>query len=456
MDRLKRMAGLSRAFPSTKLQSQVFVIIIVLSILLRVGSAFFLGDQVVDMPGTADQISYHNLALRVMNGFGFSFGQDWWPATPANAPTAHWSFIYTFFLVIVYSIFGPHPLAARLIQAILVGLFQPLFAYLIGKKIFNTSVGLASAAITALYAYFIYYAGALMTESFYITAILAGLFLAMQITDGSLSSTSLPRASTRTWRGIALGVCLGLAVLLRQLFLLFIPFLFIWILWSKHKLGERFPIRELFLAGIAIVAMILPFTIFNSLRFGHFVLLNTNAGFAFFWGNNPVYGTRFVPLLPDYHALIPKNLLSLDEAALDQALLRLGIQFVIADPVRYILLSISRIPVYFMFWPSGDSGLVSNVARVASFGILWPFMLYGLVRSISFPSDRPREKSLFLQLSFLFLAIYTLIHLASWALVRYRLPVDAVLIPFAALAFLDLQKKLASLRTWNRAGSITS
>jgi hypothetical protein len=34
----------------------------------------------------------------------------------------------------------------------------------------------------------------------------------------------------------------------------------------------------------------------------------------------------------------------------------------------------------------------------------------------------------------LFVALYTLVHLLSWALIRYRLPVDAVLLVFAALA----------------------
>ena len=33
-----------------------------------------------------------------------------------------------------------------------------------------------------------------------------------------------------------------------------------------------------------------------------------------------------------------------------------------------------------------------------------------------------------------FAAGYTLIHCLTWTLVRYRLPVDALLVPFAALA----------------------
>jgi hypothetical protein len=37
-------------------------------------------------------------------------------------------------------------------------------------------------------------------------------------------------------------------------------------------------------------------------------------------------------------------------------------------------------------------------------------------------------------LLYLYVAIYTLVHLLSWTLIRYRLPVDAVLVIFAAVA----------------------
>jgi hypothetical protein len=191
--------------------------------------------------------------------------------------------------------------------------------------------------------------------------------------------------------------------------------------------------------------MILPFTIYNTSRFGHFVLLNTNSGYAFFWANHPTYGTHFQEILTSakYQDLIPVELRNLDEAALDQALLRRGFQFVFDDPIRYVSLSISRIPVYFKFWPSKDSGLISNISRVASFGLLWPFMLYGLYRSIAGQKQSLKDRLASpICLLVLFVTIYSLIHLLSWSLVRYRLPVDAVLVVFAGLAVVDLTHRV--------------
>lgn len=417
------------------------IIILILSVSIRIGASIYLSDEVADLPGTFDQISYNNLAQRVLDGHGFSFGELWWPITPADAPTAHWSFLYTFYLVFVYAIFGVHPLAARIIQAVITGLIQPYLAYKIGSLVFSTKVGILSAGISAFYAYFIYYDATLMTEPFFITLVMAGLYLSIQIarspTEKIVENTRQPGISLY----IRLGIVLGAAILLRQLLLIFIPIIFLWILWAKRKENIRKAFVSLACSGVIIALMILPFSLYNTARFGHFVLLNTNSGYAFFWANHPIYGTQFQPILTNvrYQDLIPSELRNLDEASLDQALLQRGFQFVLSDPIRYVQLSFSRIPAFFMFWPSTDSGQISNISRVASFGLLWPFMLFGLITSVT---NRPNRKQdlvkspTFLLLCFIF--IYTIIHLLSWALIRYRLPVDSILVIFAGLAFVEI------------------
>lgn len=422
--------------------------ILALAVLLRVAAAFYLGDVVKELPGTADQLSYHNLALRLLAGHGFSFGEPWWPMTAAGAPTAHWSYLYTFFVAWIYDLVGPHPLAVRLIQAVLVGLLQPYLAYWLGKRVFSVPVGLFAAALTAVYPYFVYYAAALMTEPFYITAILATLSLAILLREAIQAGSGWMNRQVLV-RSLALGLVLSLTVLLRQLFLLFIPVLFFWI-WMAN--GWRINGRLVFstlISGALVILAIVPFTFYNYQRFERFVLLNTNAGFAFFWGNHPIYGTRFIPILPpemgSYLDLIPQELRGLDEAALDQALLAEAVKFIRQDPGRYVLLSLSRVPAFFMFWPSRDSDLISNVARAGGFGLLLPFILYGLVRSFI---PRPPVERFSLRstsnLLLLFILFYTAIHLLSWALVRYRLPVDAVFVIYAGLAFADLSTWLGS------------
>jgi 4-amino-4-deoxy-L-arabinose transferase-like glycosyltransferase len=431
----------------------ILFVIIVISVLVRCVVAIYFGDQVEAISGAGDQISYHTLGVRVLQGHGFSFATSWWPATEPDAPTAHWSYLYTIYITTVYALFGEHALAARVIQAIITGILQPLLGYLLADRLFGVRAGLVAAALTAFYAYFIFYSATLMTEAFYITTILLSLYLAILIVGELKKKSHLNIVVNRSGDNesfgkvyallAALGVSLAATVLLRQLSMLFLPVLFLWMWWSvnrKHTL-------PLLLPFVIVVITILPFTIYNFIRFDRFVLLNTNAGFAFFWGNHPIYGTEFIPILPSgqYQALIPAELTNLDEAALEQALLRKGLEFIWQDPVRYLRLSISRIPVFFTVWPTNDSEMISNISRMASAGLLWPFMVYGLIISIR-SAGRSSESFITspVMLLYLFILFYTLIHLLSWALIRYRLPVDAVLLVFAGLAFADLYQKVSN------------
>ncbi len=409
----------------------VLLVIIFVSLLLRAGAALYMGEQVEALPGVADQQSYDMLARRVIGGYGFTVAQDWWPATRAGQPTAHWSYLYTLYLAFVYIVFGVHPLAARLIQVLLAGILWPLLAYRITRRLMGDGVGLLAAGWTAVYGYAVYYSAALMTEPFFITAILWTLDIAM--------NRAQPRPDLKRWA--LLGLAAGTATLLRQSFLPFVPFLFAWV-WLTER-GRPFMkglLKSLAYPLLAVAVMgimILPWTVRNYLAFGRFVLLNTNAGFAFFWANHPIYGTTFVDVLPaglSYQRLIPPELLSLDEASLDSALLKRGMEFVVQDPGRYVLLSISRIKTYFMFWPTADTGVLNNLVRVLSFGVALPFVIYGLLLALR----RWREWSLL----YLFVVVYSGIHLLSWALVRYRLPVDAVLIVFASAGLADLLQRL--------------
>ena len=135
----------------SKLHRRLLVITLVVSVVLRVLAALYIGNEVEELPGTFDQISYHNLALRVVSGYGFTFGEPWWPATPASEPTAHWSYLYTGYLIAIYNLLGQVPLAARVIQAILVGLLQPfLVSGLLAMRVSVAYVGRVGSVIPSL------------------------------------------------------------------------------------------------------------------------------------------------------------------------------------------------------------------------------------------------------------------------------------------------------------------
>lgn len=403
------------------------------SVAFRGAAALYLGSEVGELPGISDQLSYHQLAMRVAGGWGFSFAEGHWPATPAGEPTAHWSYLYTLYLAAVYATVGVQPLVARLLQATVVGVLHPWLAYRIGHRLFGPVAGTLAAAFAGVYGYFVYYAGGLLTEAFYFVAILWTFDVATRLATGRQAPP------LRAW--VELGVAIGVTGLLRQVFLVFTPVLAAWLCFVAPRAGARWAWGRLRprAQGVAVAAvvatlLIAPWTVRNYRAFGQFVPLNTNAGFAFYWGNHPAHGNRFVPLFtgPTYATLIPAELRGLNEAALDRALLGRAFDEIARDPWRYLRLSITRVPEYVRFWPSPDSGLASNAVRVLSFGLFLPLMLYGVMVTVRAGLRRgctgPPGASLLL----LFAIVYTGIHLATWTLIRYRLPVDVVLLIVAA------------------------
>ncbi len=424
----------------------VLASVLLMGVLVRLALAAVLGDVAEPVSGAYDQVSYDTLAQRVVEGYGFSFPTDSYPFAKANQPTAHWSFLYTLYLASVYFVFGHHPLVARLIQALLSAAVLWL-TYRLGRRLFGEWVGVAAAALSAGYAYFIFFNAALMTQTFYIICVLAALEVALAITQvgtrtspptGEESPVPLRKNAMAQW--ILLGIALGAGILLRQTLLLFTPVLFGWILWQsgwrprgagdgEGRRRRRNAAMGVIISGAIIAAFVLPFTVRNYLAFHDFLLLNSNGGFWMYSSNHPDQGSEFNG---NYVAPIPEELKGLSEPAMDRALYSRALGFIVADPQRFLLLSLSRTQDYFWLLPSEDSSTISNVSRLFSFALYLPFMLLGLWLS------RGRWRAC-LPL-YLYVAFDTALCLMSWSAPRYRLPSDAVLMPFAGLALVFLAR----------------
>jgi len=411
----------------------LLVVIAAVSVILRVCASLYLGDGLTGVQQTRveDQVSYDLLARAILAGRGYTFQMEWYPFTPAHTPTAHWSFLYPLYLAGTYLIFGFHPLAARLVQVVLSGVLSTWLLYQLGKRLFDEKVGLVSAALGATYIYFIYYDATLMTESFFILCVLASLLISFRVLKGSIPAQNgepFQKSSLRDW--VTLGVLFGLAALLRQTILLWIPFLLAWLFWAT-KAGFRW--KGLWLTLGITAAFVLPWTARNYIAYKAFLPLNSNAAYALYSSNHPDQGTHFDQ---DYVAPLPPDLVNsgFNEAQWSAALTRRGLGFILEDPQRYLMLSLSRVPIFFNFWFSAESNLSSNLMRILSYGLYFPFFLYGLILSL-----RNWQRN---SLIYLFGLVYSFMHILTWASVRYRLPIDAAMLPFAAFALIDVFQRL--------------
>jgi hypothetical protein len=277
---------------------QVLLLIVLAAVLLRVAVAIWLGNEVDAPPLLTDQRSYHALGIRLSTGHGFSFDKPWYPFyLPQDSPTAHWSYLYSLFVAAIYTVFGPQVLAARVIQAILGGILLPLAVYQLTRRVLESpastqlhtalcqrslnvaALPVVAAGMAAVYFYFVLYAATLMTETFFIISLLWALNRAIALAD-----------SPTLKNGLALGIGLAAATLLRQSVIPGIAVIMLWLIWTAwrvHRLRQALGYRYRFSYGASLC--IAPFTLRNY-RVWRVLLLNSNAGYAMYSAQHPLHG----------------------------------------------------------------------------------------------------------------------------------------------------------------------
>jgi 4-amino-4-deoxy-L-arabinose transferase-like glycosyltransferase len=399
-------------------RGQFFLILILFfALTIRLIASFIVGDSVSKLPGTYDEVSYDALAQRWLHGYGMSYDRPWYPWVKAGEQTSYYSGAMVLYLAAIYRIFGYHPLTARVVNSFL-GLFICFILFRLGRRLFSPAVGLVAAALASIYAYQILYNVALITEM----PLIAGLLVALEA-----YFELLEKATVMRW--LKLGFSLAIMMLFRSLTAIFMLIMLVCIFIQLRK---KQPLWQMLIPILIIVFAVLPWTLRNYKLYGRFMLLESNYGHVFWVGNHPEHDIKWdncswVPPLP-------KDISEMNEADKTNTLLKRGIQNILADPKRFLLLTLHRTKRFFTFWPLRTSSLASSIARLLSFGILLPFMLYGL-----FLSFKNWRKFILL---YLFIIIHTGIHAVSWVMIRYRAPVDALLILFAAAAIVNIYEHL--------------
>jgi hypothetical protein len=310
--------------------------------------------------GLDDMFQYDMLARSLASGNGFrwyakedlnqlasfvdfdlSSVKDYDPVR--GIPTSFRAPLYPTFLAIVYFFSGTgfsRFFAARLAQAILLGApFAPL-TYWVAQRLFPLSsftlsskeergkkierAARISAWIVACYPMLLIYPLGLGTENpFFILLLTSFLFL--------LSSIDKPTTSYFLFSG----AFLGLTALTRSVIL---PFVGLAILWAWFILKQR---RGALVMTLAFALTIAPWIIRNSLLHHKLTGIETSMGYNLYLGYHPQGNGSFVfgPSL---------DLLTiLDDAERDKIGTQKAIEFIRAQPERFIPLAINRLGFFF-------------------------------------------------------------------------------------------------------------
>jgi 4-amino-4-deoxy-L-arabinose transferase-like glycosyltransferase len=184
---------------------------------------------------------------------------------------------YTYFVAALYAMFGHDPAAIRVAQAV-VGTLTVGAVYLLGSLCFGRRPGLVAATLTAVYLPLVYYAGLILTETWFLFLQMMALVLWLRAWGrGPAAGPAL---------ALVAGLVAGLTCLTRTTFVLSVALLAI-AGWSLPPVPtprrRRAALVAMFLMGAA--AVIAPITARNYQIHGRFILISTNGPSTFVTGH---------------------------------------------------------------------------------------------------------------------------------------------------------------------------
>ena len=208
-----------------------------------------------------DSTQYAGIAKNLLAEGSFAFDED---RKACRGPG------YPVFLAGCFAMLGESAAGVRLVQAV-IGAATCLLVFALARGLFGQTAGLIAGALAAIYPFFIFYTGLVLTETLFI-ATLAGAMLL------------LVRAERSRWRLLAAGVVTGVGILIRPSMLLMAPLLAIW--WACRR-----PAGRRILEGMAFLAIawgcLGPWVWRNYRIFEHFVPTTLTTGESLYEANSP-------------------------------------------------------------------------------------------------------------------------------------------------------------------------
>ena len=208
---------------------------------------------------------FYQIAERLATVHELSY--EWFGTKYAHRPPVYPA------LLAATMIFGKSYVVIVILQS-LIGAGTVLCSYIIGKELFNKTVGRLAAIGVAFYPYFVMHDTALQET---------GVFTFLTTVTILLLFKSRQSSSRFVW--FIAGIVLGLAVMTRTTLIVFVPIALLWLLLlAGLKKREAFPRAAVVALGFTLIVS--PWLLRNYLRTGT-PTLSTLSGLTLWAGNNP-------------------------------------------------------------------------------------------------------------------------------------------------------------------------
>ena len=259
----KLWSNIADIFQISKLPLILIVIASVPRLLSLIGMSH---SPIFNFPVIDSQI-YHQRAIEIVSGDLMGDSTFW------QAP------FYSYFLGLIYWIFGIKIIVARIVGLIL-GAVNCFLIFNLADKTVGRRIAWLAYGISVLYGPFIFFESELLAP-----ALLNFLVLL------SLSFMNAYQSSPKTYKIILVGLFLGLAQITHGLIVVFLPFLYGWLDYVCRKKGVKFTatLKNFGFLLIGFLPVILLTAIHNYALDDEFVAVSSNFGANFYLGNHPDY-----------------------------------------------------------------------------------------------------------------------------------------------------------------------
>jgi len=323
-----------------------------------------------------------------------------------------------FFAPVVW-LFGANGavLPIRIAQAFLLVVQSALIAFTALRIFGKSTTALVAASIVSFYPFFLFYQGLLLSEALFNTLLLAAI------------------ASLYLWRDRGLRVdlafvvsclCFVAATLTKSTLTILPPLLIAATAWAAGAQLRRVFII-LLAASCLYAAFMSPWWIRNATLLGTFVPFTTGSALNLYLGNNSHNPEAGIDWASDVEPGVFATILALpNEMERQRAFGEAAMNYIKNNPTAFIRAAVKKFVRFWNVIPNArefKSGLYS-VISAASFG---PILLLALICVVR----RWRQWRLVVPL-YLLIGYFTLVHVITIASLRYRLPIEPILILLAA------------------------
>ena len=268
------------------------------------------------------------------------------------------------------------------------------------------AAALFAACAAALYPHFIFFSVVGLTETLFTMLVVAALV-----------------CWYRAWF-VAGAVFAVLAILTRASFDLIAPVLLIYFVFVIHRLPLLSAGRQLATYAVIYVCLMSPWWVHNYHAYGSFIRLNLGAGLALFSGNNP-FNKSSRDLHLDAHLTGFSGIA--DPVERDRAIASAAIDYIRAEPGAFVRRAWERLLRFWQPWPYTESYSGRFFVVVSALSVT-PVMLFALLFLFC-----ARWRTLVRAGPLIgYMAYVTLVNCVIVASIRYRVPIEPMLLIFAA------------------------